>query len=67
MNEYRKYMWITDKGGNVINVPEGGFDHSMDSIRYALSNLLKNAPSDFDHDDFLEQELGNRNTLYDEI
>lgn len=67
INEYKKYMWETDREWRVVNVPEGWYDHAMDAIRYALSNLLKNATSDFDHDDFLEQELWKRNTLYEEI
>ena len=41
IKEYRNYMWITDKDGKIINQPEGGNDHSMDALRYALSSLLK--------------------------
>lgn len=37
IKEYRNYLWQTDKNGKIINVPESGFDHSMDSIRYGLS------------------------------
>lgn len=39
LNEYKRYMWETDKNDRIINVPEAGFDHSMDAIRYALSTL----------------------------
>lgn len=37
IKEYRNYLWKTDKDGKIINVPEQGFDHSMDAIRYGLS------------------------------
>ena len=37
IKEYRNYLWQTDKNGKIINIPEQGFDHSMDSIRYGLS------------------------------
>jgi len=36
IREYKNYLWQTDKNGKILNVPEGGFDHSMDAIRYAL-------------------------------
>lgn len=39
IKEYRNYLWETDKNGKILNVPEGGFDHSMDAIRYAMSTL----------------------------
>lgn len=37
IREYRNFLWMTDKEGRIINVPESGFDHSMDAIRYRLS------------------------------
>jgi len=36
--EYKNYFWKMDKDGRTINVPEGGFDHSMDAIRYGLDS-----------------------------
>ena len=45
IKEYRNYMWITDKDGKIINQPEGGNDHSMDALRYALASLLKHDTS----------------------
>lgn len=39
IKEYRNYMWMTDKNGKILNEPEGGFDHTMDAIRYALNTL----------------------------
>jgi phage terminase large subunit len=42
INEYRNYLWKTDKDGKILNVPEGGFDHSLDAVRYGISSLKKN-------------------------
>ena len=39
IKEYRNYLWQTDKDGKIINEPEGGLDHCMDAIRYALSSM----------------------------
>jgi phage terminase large subunit len=39
LKEYRNYLWQTDKDGKIINVPEAGYDHAMDAIRYGLSNF----------------------------
>lgn len=39
IREYRNYLWDTDKDGRIINVPEGGFDHTMDAVRYALASI----------------------------
>lgn len=39
IKEYRNYLWQTDKDGKIINVPDVGFDHSLDAIRYALESL----------------------------
>jgi phage terminase large subunit len=36
--EYQNYFWKMDKDGKIINTPEGGFDHSMDAIRYGLDS-----------------------------
>lgn len=43
IREYRNYLWRTDKDGHFLNppVPEGGFDHSMDAIRYGIVSLAK--------------------------
>lgn len=37
--EYKNYFWIEDKNGKILNVPEGGFDHSMDAGRYGMTSL----------------------------
>ena len=41
IKEYRNYLWQTDKDGKTINIPEGGFDHALDAVRYKLSSVLK--------------------------
>lgn len=39
IKEYRNYIWETDKDGKILNVPEGGLDHCMDALRYALESF----------------------------
>lgn len=39
IKEYRNYLWKTDKDGKTIPVPDVGFDHSMDAIRYGFDSL----------------------------
>lgn len=39
IKEYRKYFWKTDKDGNTLTVPEEGYDHCLDAVRYALESL----------------------------
>lgn len=41
IKEYRNYMWQVDKDGKVLNVPESGYDHSMDAIRYGVESMPK--------------------------
>lgn len=38
IQEYNRYLWQVNKLDNVINVPDGGFDHTMDAIRYGLDS-----------------------------
>jgi phage terminase large subunit len=38
IQEYNRYLWQVDKLDKIINVPEGGFDHCMDAIRYGLDS-----------------------------
>lgn len=42
--EYRNYLWRKDRDGKTIspNVPEQGFDHLGDALRYAIVDILKN-------------------------
>lgn len=39
IKEYRNYLWETDKDGNILNIPEHAYSHSMDAIRYAIRSL----------------------------
>jgi phage terminase large subunit len=39
IKEYRNYLWSTDRDGKILNVPEGGYDHALDAVRYAFSSL----------------------------
>jgi phage terminase large subunit len=41
IKEYRNYMWKTDKDDKVINVPEVGWDHFNDAVRYGMETLVK--------------------------
>lgn len=41
LNEYRNYLWRTDKDGKILNIPEHQYKHSMDAIAYALSSMVK--------------------------
>ena len=47
IKEYRNYLWKTDRDGKILNVPESGFDHSMDALRYAITTLIQNASDPF--------------------
>lgn len=60
IKEYRNYLWQTDKEGKIINVPDVGFDHAMDAVRYAVNSLLV----DDDIDDFPTEQLFNDKGLY---
>jgi phage terminase large subunit len=39
IREYRNYMWKFDRDGRQLDVPEGGNDHALDAVRYALESL----------------------------
>lgn len=45
IREYRNYLWQTDKNGKIINVPEPGFDHALDAVRYALDSYKPTTPT----------------------
>lgn len=44
INEYRNYLWRTDKDGKFLNppIPESGRDHALDASRYKIVSLVKN-------------------------
>lgn len=46
IKEYRKYMWQTDKNGNILTTPEEGNDHCLDAVRYAMESLRPADPDD---------------------
>ena len=54
LREYRTYLWRVDRDGRQLPEPEGGNDHALDAIRYALTSLLgNNLEDDDDEDDFM--------------
>ena len=49
IREYRNYLWQTDKDGKILTIPDAGFDHTMDAIRYGLDSLKPNIPQPAKH------------------
>lgn len=41
IDEYRKYLWITDKDGKIINEPQDIYNHAMDAVRYGLDSFKR--------------------------
>lgn len=41
IKEYRNYLWMVDKNGRILNIPEHAFSNSMDGVRYGLASLMK--------------------------
>lgn len=39
LDEYRKYMWMTDRQGKVLPIPQDYDNHHMDGIRYAFQSM----------------------------
>jgi len=39
IKEYRNYLWKTDKDGKILTIPEGGLDHALDDVRYAMETI----------------------------
>ena len=39
--EYLSYAWRTKRSGETLDEPQDGFDHALDSIRYAIDDLSK--------------------------
>lgn len=67
INEYRTYMWRFDRDGRQLTEPEGGNDHALDAVRYAITSLLTTLEDDFDYDAFEKQEMSANTAIYDEI
>jgi len=38
IKEYRNYLWMTDRNGQIINEPDHAWSHSMDAVRYAIAS-----------------------------
>lgn len=64
IKEYRNYLWKTDKDGKILNVPESGFDHAMDALRYAITSMVVNNSDPFAMMKIMEKR-GNKNLAYD--
>ncbi len=41
IREYRNYLWKTDADDRILNEPEGGLDHALDAVRYAITSLTQ--------------------------
>lgn len=39
LKEYRNYLWMTDKEGNIINTPIDLWNHFLDAVRYGFEGL----------------------------
>lgn len=65
IKEYRNYLFAVDKDGTITNKPEGGLDHAMDAIRYAISSQQTNKKS-FSDEEF-DALFGNSANMYDDI
>ena len=37
--EYNNYLWVTDRDGKILNVPQDFLNHTMDSIRYGFDKI----------------------------
>jgi len=37
--EYSNYLWMTDKDGKILNVPQDFLNHSLDSVRYGFDKI----------------------------
>ena len=43
IEEYRKYLWQTDKEDNILNTPIDLWNHGMDAGRYAMQSMYPHA------------------------
>lgn len=44
ISEYRKYLWLTDSSGKVLNEPEDFNNHAMDAVKYAIISTIDAMP-----------------------
>lgn len=47
MTEFNNYSWALDKHGKPTNKPVDDFNHFIDSLRYSLESVMKNARRDW--------------------
>jgi len=40
--EYNNYLWVTDRDGKILNVPQDFLNHMMDGVRYGFDKLNPN-------------------------
>lgn len=39
LKEYRNYMWMKDRDGHQLNIPEDAWNHALDAVRYRFESL----------------------------
>lgn len=39
IQEYRNYLWMTDRDGKILNIPEDIWNHAMDAVRYGFNSF----------------------------
>lgn len=66
IQEYRNYMWKTDRNEKILTIPESGNDHLLDAVRYGITSLKKN-PTNIISDDQWNAVFGQSSTLYPDI
>lgn len=61
IREYRNYLWMTDKEGNLggkdSRRPTPGQDHALDAIRYGMESLRPVIEEDWDRDEVNSMSL----------
>ena len=40
--EYNNYLWVTDRDGKILNIPQDFLNHMMDGVRYGFDKLNPN-------------------------
>lgn len=50
IKEYQGYFWKTNRDGDVLNEPNGGLDHALDAVRYAMTSLYPVRNDDIEYD-----------------
>ena len=59
IKEYRGHMWQTDINGKFLKVPEPGNDHFLDTVRYAVKNIIP--------DDTIQKKQFSGQTILDQL